>query len=121
MAEYYCPKLLENISKVKETDSFYEITIPLRNKTDYDKYCVPLYITIDNENMSAGLTLCHCIRYYNDEENITYKFRKNSIFEEFYGVKPGLAERIQYAQNMFFNKYTCMQTTLNGGWNHERN
>ena len=115
MAEYYCSKLLENISKAKETELFYEITIPLRNKTDYDKYCIPLYIEVNNENIHAGLTLCHCIRYYNDEENVTYKFKKNSIFEEFFGVKPGLTERIQYAQNMFLNKYICMQTILNEG------
>lgn len=110
MAEYYCPKILENISKAKETNSSYEITIPLRNKTDFHEYCIPLYIEIDNEDVYGGLTLGNC---YNDGgENITYMFRKDCIFEEFYGIKPGLIERVQYAQNMFFNKYTEMKMVV---------
>ena len=54
------------------------------------------------------------LTYRRGSKPCTYIFRKDCIFEEFYGIKPGLIERVQYAQNMFFNKYGKLTIICDG-------
>ena len=103
MSQYYCTKILENISNVKEDELFYEIEVPASIEDSEHKYCVPPYIEFENEKAYGGLSLGCC--YSNDGTNVVYRFRKSNIFEEFGNIKTGLIPRIQYMQTMFKEKY----------------
>lgn len=99
MAQYYCVKMLENISSVKEDDSSYEIEIPISPDDNEFEHCIPPYILVDNGKMHGGLSLGNC--YSNDLINVVYHFDKSAIYKEFGGVEIGLIPRIKYMQNMF--------------------
>ena len=99
MSQYYCTKILENISNVKEDELFYEIEVPASIEDSEHKYCVPPYIEFENEKAYGGLSLGCC--YSNDGTNVVYRFRKSNVFEEFGDIETGLIPRIKYMQNMF--------------------
>ena len=103
MSQYYCTKILENISNVKENELFYEIEVPISVEDSGHEYCVPPYIEIDNGKVYGGLSLGCC--YSEDGINVVYQFRKRNIFEEFGNIETGLIPRIQYMQNMFKEKF----------------
>ena len=102
MAQYYCVRMLKNISSMKEDELFYEIEIPISPDDNKHEYCIPPYIEIDNEKVYGGLSLGCC--YSNDGINVVYRFRKRNIYEEFGDVEIGLIPRIKYMQNMFKEK-----------------
>ena len=84
ISEYYCAKILENISSAKETNLYCEAEIPISPEDTNHKYCVPPYILFSHGGISLGI--CYCT----DGKNIIYRFNKNSISEELKDIEPGL-------------------------------
>ena len=107
MSQYYCRKIFDNISNVKENELFYEIEVPISVEDSGHEYCVPPYINIDNEKVYGFLSLGYC---EGDEENVTFVFNKESIFREFYGIELGLVSRIQHMKNMFSKELKGLQS-----------
>lgn len=84
ISEYYCAKILENISSAKETNLYCEAEIPISPEDTNHKYCVPPYILFSHGGISLGI--CYCT----DGKNIIYRFNKNSISEELKDIELGL-------------------------------
>lgn len=102
MSSYYCPMLLRNINNVEESDSHYDITIPINKEDTEHAYCVPPYIIYDIGRVHGGISLGYC---YTSDKTVTYRFNKKALYDEYYDIPSGLAPRIRYMQEMFENKY----------------
>lgn len=97
MSKYYCAWILENISKVVESEEYYEIKIPISKDDPEHEYCVPPYIKVKKSGKSLG----YCC---GDDRYVTYTFRKCDIFSNFYNVELGLINRIKYMKDMYENE-----------------
>lgn len=102
MSQYYCMKLLENISDAKETELFFEIEVLIAPDDNKYEHCVCPYIEVKDNDSYAGLSLGCC--YSNDGISIIYRFMKESLFVKFKNIETGLRPRVQYMQNMFKEK-----------------
>lgn len=111
MSQYYCSYMMENIFNMKETEQYYEITIPISNEDDLQSCVDSPYLKVTDVDRCYynSISLGSCLINHRDR-CVVYRFDKEMIFCEFHNVEKGLAARIKFMKNMYEKEFEELQS-----------